>query len=320
MSNIFEEVRRGCARVAEQARLVEVDRARLSDYAAELPDADLRAPVIEPEHHYLGHGDATAAFVLTLDAINFGSGYFPHLQAVEGLRGYFLVANRLTRWFDSHGPPTAAELVAMTPSDCHQIFGQDEDHQARRELMSLFAQALGDLGRWLTSRWSGDFTAPIRRADGSGAALARSLADMPLYRDVASHAGEPVPFYKRAQITVADLWLAFDGEGLGRFGDLDRLTVFADNLVPHVLRIDGVLRYEPELAGRIDAGDELAAGSRAEVEIRACGLHAVELMVGQLERAGRSHSAFELDNYLWHRGQSSRYARKPRHHTRTVYY
>ena len=53
-----------------------------------------------------------------------------------------------------------------------------------------------------------------------------------------------VPFYKRAQLTAADLSLAFDGKGLGSFEDLDQLTIFADNLVPHVLRVDKVLLYE----------------------------------------------------------------------------
>ena len=52
-------------------------------------------------------------------------------------------------------------------------------------------------------------------------------------------------FWKRAQITANDLALA----GVAEFPDLDRLTIFADNLVPHVLRVDGVLRYD-DLARR----------------------------------------------------------------------
>ena len=44
----------------------------------------------------------------------------------------------------------------------------------------------------------------------------------------------PTPFFKRAQITPNDLALA----GVAEFDDLDRLTIFADNLVPHVLHVD----------------------------------------------------------------------------------
>ncbi len=68
---------------------------------------------------------------------------------------------------------------------------------------------------------------------------------------------------------------------MAEFGDLDRLTIFADNLVPHVLRVDGVLRYDDPLAARIDAGELLEPG-REEREIRACALHACESIAAEL--------------------------------------
>jgi hypothetical protein len=85
-------------------------------------------------------------------------------------------------------------------------------------------------------------------------------------------------FWKRAQIAANDLALA----GVASFADIDRLTVFADNLVPHVLRIDGVLRYDPELAARVDAGCCYTPAARWEREIRACAVHACELLAGRL--------------------------------------
>ena len=48
-------------------------------------------------------------------------------------------------------------------------------------------------------------------------------------------------FFKRAQIAAADLALA----GIAPADDLGELTLFADNLVPHVLRVDGVLESTP---------------------------------------------------------------------------
>ena len=75
-------------------------------------------------------------------------------------------------------------------------------------------------------------------------------------------------YYKRAQIATNDLHLA----GVVDFPDIARLTVFADNLVPHVLRLDGVLQYSDELAELIDAvlgatGDEAAIG-RVREDVR----------------------------------------------------
>ena len=107
--------------------------------------------------------------------------------------------------------------------------------------MTLFAQALNDLGDWLGRRYDDDPLGPIAEANRSAARLVSLVSEMPLYRDVATYRGMEVPIYKRAQILSTDLAIAFAGEGPGEFHDLDRLTIFADNLVPHVLRVDGLL-------------------------------------------------------------------------------
>jgi hypothetical protein len=125
-----------------------------------------------------------------------------------------------------------------------------------------------------------------------------------------------VPFYKRAQITAADLHLALGGEGPGRFDDLDRLTIFADNLVPHVLRVDGVLVLDARLAARIDRGELLREGSEEEVELRACAVDAVERLVERMPKV----TAADVDNTLWNRGQGARYKATPRPRCRTVAY
>jgi hypothetical protein len=117
-------------------------------------------------------------------------------------------------------------------------------------------------------------------------------------------------FWKRAQITPNDLALA----GVAEFGDLDELTIFADNLVPHVLRVDGVLVYDDELAARIDR-EELLPPGEEEREIRASAVHACELIARELGIPPR-----DLDVMLWNRGQAPRYKSRPRHRTRTVHY
>jgi hypothetical protein len=122
---------------------------------------------------------------------------------------------------------------------------------------------------------------------------------------------DDVGFYKRAQITANDLVLA----GVAAFGDVDRLTIFADDLVPHVLRVDGVLTYAPELAARVDAGLPLPAGGGMERELRACAVHACERLAA---RSGVPPRV--LDNWLWNRGQTAPYRDRPAHVTRTVFY
>jgi hypothetical protein len=176
------------------------------------------------------------------------------------------------------------------------VLGQPRDH----ELMALFAQALRQLGTFLGDRGPLDV---IGAADGSAVRLAEILASgMPMFAD---HG-----FYKRAQIAGSDLALA----GVARFGDIDRLTIFADNLVPHVLRVDGVLIYDERLAAHIDAGRRLRPGPQ-EREIRACAVHACALLA---KRTGMSER--DIDNALWTRGGGPEYKALPRHRCRTIFY
>ena len=142
---------------------------------------------------------------------------------------------------------------------------------------------------------------------------------MPYFRDVSWYRGKKVPLFKRAQITASDLSLAFSGAGYGAF-DLEQLTIFADNLVPHVLRTDGLLHYHQELAERIARSELIPPGSTEEIEIRALALHTVEVMTAALRTRGVRASAYQLDVLLWNRGQQARYQKLPRHRTRTVYY
>jgi hypothetical protein len=312
---LLDQVRAGCKTVAERAAHIQINYDLIPAYAATLPIAKARAPEHDAGSHYLGHGDDTAVFFLTLDTINFGSGYFPHLSKRPGMSGYFTVASCLNDLFKKRGAPSAQELTQLA-----KIFKQNLADKPVGELMVLFAKALNDLGWYVQQDFNGSFTALIKAAGASAERLMQLLVQMPYFYDVALYDQIKVPFYKRAQLTAADLSLAFGAQGIGRFDDLDRLTIFADNLVPHVLRVDNVLIYTQELKARIDAGALIASGSAEEIEIRACALHAVELLNTELNASGLQVSAMGLDFLLWNRGQQPAYKAIPRHRTQTVFY
>lgn len=324
--SIFDGIREGCRAVAEQATRVRIDAARLAHYARDFPVAEIGAAALDPATHYLGHGRDTVAFILALDAINFGSGYFPQVRkrpkdSYSCHSGYFTMAAGLNDWFQAEGAPSAARLARLTQGDCARIFGQDLGSPQAGELMGLFAKALNDLGALLLARFEGDPVRLVESAEHKAEKLVAILRVMPFFDDVAIWQGRKVPFMKRAQLAAADLGLAFDHDGWGRFEDLDQLTIFADNLVPHVLRVDGVLEYDPDLAARIDRGDPLEAGAVDEIEIRAGAVHAVEVLKRHLHAAGHAHiTSMALDYLLWNRGQDARYKAIPRHRARGVFY
>lgn len=293
--SITDEVRASCEAIAASARHVRIDLDALGEIQPGQP------PQLHPEFHYLeGEPADVADYLLALDAVNFGSGWFPTLRkrSWEGrpLGGYFTVSWSLADHVRAHGPPTAAWLRGVGAREIAAILDQPADH----ELMSLYAQSLRALGRFLGERRALDLVAETgHSAERLAETLARSMA---MFDDRG--------FYKRAQIVPSDLALA----GVAAFDDLDRLTIFADNLVPHVLRCDGVLLYSPELAARIDAGRRLPLGG-AEREIRACALHACELIS---QRSGVPPRV--IDTWLWTRGQGPEYKARPRHRCRNVFY
>jgi len=316
----LDSVRHACRRVALAARHVRVHCEGIAAYAASLPSLAASRAGHDPAAHLLGRGEETLAYFVTLSAVNFGSGYFPKLRKRPGKSGYFTIASALADLFRREGPLSADDLAAMTPERCAEVFGQDLRSTPIRELMELFARSLRDLGATLRRRFAGSFAALVGEADGSAERLVDLLLEMPLFDDVAHYGGLDVPFYKRAQLLAADLSLAFDGQGAGRFRDLDRLTIFADNLVPHVLRVDGILLYGPGLVARIAREELIPAGSQEEVEIRACAVEACERIVEAKREAGEPATAAALDTVLWNRGQGMTYKAHPRHRTRTAFY
>src|SRR3954453_16453335 len=265
MGRLADHVRANSAKIAAEARSVRIDAARLDAYDPEaLTGGPVADPGLDPVRHYLEGAPADVAmYTLALDTINFGSGWFPTLgkrvdpATGRTVSGYFTVAWNLADAFRVQGPWGVGDLRAMTTERLAGVLGQRADH----ELMSLYTQALRELGRVLGDRSALDL---VGQAGGSADRLASMLAGSLAFYDDRG-------FFKRAQIVPNDLALA----GVAQFDDLDELTIFADNLVPHVLRCDGVLVYAPELAARIDAGRPLATG-REEREIRACAVHACE--------------------------------------------
>jgi len=299
--DVPSQVRAACAWVAGRARSVQILEGEIEAYAAALPPpAELPAP--EPATHLVeGDRESRAAFVVCLDAINFGSGWWPTIRKRPGHSGYFTIAAGLTERFRRDGPWPSAELTRLSPGDLAAVLDQDPAHP----LMAQYAAALRDVGEHVSADHGGRFEDLLDEAGGSAVALAGLLAGWDAFADVSTYDARPVPFFKRAQIAAADL----NRTGVADLAGEDRLTAFADNLVPHVLRLDGVLRLDPGLERAIDAGELLEHGSPEEVELRACAVHAVELLSVAAEWR---LSPAQIDAALWNRGAAPRYKAVPR--------
>src|ERR671939_61169 len=117
---LCDDVRRSCAAIAAHARHVEIVLDALDTIEPGPP------PALDPERHYLeGPPEAVARYLLTLDSINFGSGWFPTLRKRPGCSGYYTIAWALADRFRAHGPWSAEELRGLTGNEMAAVLGQD---------------------------------------------------------------------------------------------------------------------------------------------------------------------------------------------------
>jgi Potential Queuosine, Q, salvage protein family len=297
-----DEVRAACAWVAERAGSARIEEQAIREYAAGLPLPDAEAAPAP----FVDDPETAAAFAICMNAINFGSGWWPTIRKRPGHSGYGTMAAGVTERFAAEGPWTVDELQGMSAERIAEVVAQDAEHP----LMQQFAVALRDVGDHIRFDHGRNFLDPAETAD-SIPALAGTFAAWDAFADVSTYDGREIPFYKRAQLAAADLHRA----GLANLPAVDRLTAFADNLVPHVLRVDSILHLDPDLLARIEAKELLEHGSPEEVELRACAVQAVELLA-----AASPFTPAEIDSALWNRGRDPRYKSLPRPRSRNTAY
>jgi len=259
--------------------------------------------------------------MLLLDSLNFCFWPLPKWRFTyrgEKLGGYYSLATALKlaverdpRWLD------ATFLAGVKLDELDDVLAGNRSIPLLEERWHI----VREVGCALDEHYQGQAVHLVEATQGSALKLvARLTRHFPNFRDVATYRGQPVGLYKRAQIFVADLYGAFDGQSWGAFHDLDKLTTFADYQVPRVLRDLGVLQYKPALAEAVARQQLIDSGSEAEVEIRACTVWAVELMIRELASRGAPLTAVALDWILWNLSKNPAYQTSPHHRTLTTFY
>ncbi|KKS25888.1 MAG: hypothetical protein UU87_C0008G0005 [Parcubacteria group bacterium GW2011_GWA2_42_11] len=182
---------------------------------------------------------------------------------------------------------------------------------------------LRELGKNLLEKYSGSFTAVVKKAEGNATKMVELLVkDFPeVFNDTAVYHSGKVKFYKRVQLIPAHL---FD---LAKFGlvsipltGFNELTAFADYKVPQLLRKFGMLVYANGLAEKIDNKIEISSGGEEEIEIRANTIWAIEIATKILKEKFPQANAAKVDGIFWFKGQDKSPNDKPYHRTRTIWY
>lgn len=326
----METVRCSAAAVAARSTLVRIDPPGLYAFAGSLRLEDiLTVDHWEAPHHprlpaagsdHAGLDEDLINYLFCNAALNFGSGFSPLWKSRRSGTTYTAMAAALTRLHESGQRLDAGFAAAATPAQVAGWLEIEEDFP----LVRMYAASLSELGTWVVDRY-GSYAQLLQRLPQGNAASALIellTANLSCFNDRARYGDIDVCFFKRAQILVYDLHRALGAEASPFCSaEIARLTCFADNLVPHVLRKEGALTYNGALLDRIARRDPLAAGSAEEVEIRAAAVTGVEQLTALLrQRWGEAVYPALLDLYLWTRGQEARYKAEPRHLTVSYYY
>ena len=313
--------------VVRSARDVSIDSDRLAEHAGWLAYEELPRPAFLLPFPLELDRAGIVDFVLTATSINFAFTDFETRERWEVADGgrvfadadglHFCLQRALAR-----GVPLldGACLASVEEDDLRQIL---RGGNSELQLLDERARILREVGAVLVERYDGRFSNVLdhrsRLYDDDGDGFLEVLVrDFPRFDDVASYNGETVRFWKLAQLSVWILEATLPG-GTG-FEDLDRLTAFADYIVPAALRVLGITRYSGELEAAVHEGRLIEAGSPWEVEIRAHTIYACDELarrINDLRPPELRVIVPQVDARLWVPFHRTHY---PHHLTRTIYY
>ncbi|KAK5083458.1 hypothetical protein LTR05_005960 [Lithohypha guttulata] len=248
--------------------------------------------------HPKAKDESTVNFIFTMDLLNFS--FWSTLS--EDKRFQIDYKGRSWTGYWSLVAILQRALEEATDSQLRHVFRSSTDEEM--PLLDDRINLLRESGAILEEEFDGLPINVIKQADHSAARFVNLLVDhFPGFRDEHVFHGKTVRFYKRAQIMVADLWAAFNGQDFGSFDDVQHITIFPDYRIPQILQSLNVLWYSPRLETKIKRGEEIRSGENMEIEVRGCSIWAVELlrreMVRQHPEAKERFNAVLIDFFLY---------------------
>jgi hypothetical protein len=192
----------------------------------------------------------------------------------------------LKRALDDGTPVTDGRFLAkMTRSELDKIFAGNIPIPMLDEKLKVLHQ----VGAVLAERYEGRFSNFIRSCsprlyDQGNGIIERLVREFPRFNDVSTYDGHEVKFYKLAQLGVWMMYSMLHKSGKFRLDDPEKMTAFADYIVPVALRLLGITSYSAELERAINSYQLIPRDSREEIEIRAHCIYATALLTEEINR------------------------------------
>lgn len=212
-------------------------------------------------------------------------------------------------------------LAKITRSDMETIFAGNMEMPMLEEKRALLQQA----GTILAAKYGGRYYNFIRSCsprlyDNGNGLVERLAAEFPRYNDVSTYDQHQIKFYKLTQLGFWQIYAGLGPGGRFRLEDPQKMTAFADYIVPVALRLMGMTSYSPALEHAIDTYQMIPRDSTQEIEIRAHCLYATALLTDEINKRrapDRQIIIPQIDARLWTHFHTTDW---PHHLTRTIMY
>jgi len=186
-------------------------------------------------------------------------------------------------------------------------------------------RVLHEVGGVLAENYAGRFhkfvqSCSPRLYDNGNGLIERMVKEFPRFNDVSRLDDREIRFYKLAQLGVWMLYATLHPVGKFRLDDSEKMTAFADYIVPLALRLHGITRYSEKLEQAIQSRQLIPRDSRWEIEIRAHCIYATALLceeVNKLRSPNRQVLIPLIDARFWTHFHKTTW---PHHLTQTIMY
>jgi len=314
--------------VVKAAELVRVNHEKISEVANWMAYEEFAKPDGSMLFDFGNDPDVLMDFTLVVNTMNFAFTDFS-----TGVK--FETDYMGKRWCDSEAmlaclhrainagiPFFSGEYLAkVTRKDLESVFAGTIEMPMLDERVVLF----NEVGRVLVEKYQGRYSnfvrscAPRLYANGDGL-LERLTTEFPRFRDVSSYQGSDVHIYKLAQLGIWGMHLALSPRGAWKLEDADKLTAFADYIVPVGLRVMGIFEYAPALEKQINDLVEVKRDSDAEIELRASSIYVIAKLTEEINKRRPGMDPLlqpQVDFRFWKTYHATHW---PHHLTKTVMY
>jgi hypothetical protein len=214
-----------------------------------------------------------------------------------------------------------AFLAKVTRSEMERIFAGNIE----MPMLTEKTQVLNQVGAVLVERYGGRFHNFVKSCspklyDNGNGLIDRLVKEFPRFNDVSQYDGQTIKFYKLSQLGIWFVYSALRKSGQFRLEDLEKMTAFADYMVPVALRLLGITSYSRQLEHAIQTYQMIPRDSRQEIEIRAHCIYATALLCEEINRLRSRDLQIiipQIDARLWTHYHTTWW---PHHLTQTIMY